>query len=402
MSAGAADIFIAKLDNNGDHLWSYRFGGERSDTGFSVATGERGSVFLTGEFQQTVRFGGEPLTSAGYDDIFVAKFDLNGHHNWSERFGDPDGEGGWAISVDRMGGVFLTGVFEGEVDFGGGPLTSVGDRDVFITKFADADMLSLPLDIKPGSCPNPLNVRPFDNLARNVNPQKGGVLPVAILGTGEFDVTDIDVSTLLLEGVAPLRHGLEDVAAPVSDDEAKDGIDLELHSCQDFATSVANNVDCECTTEGPDGHVDLALKFQKSQIVAALGPVKVGDVIPLTLMGELSDGTPFEATDCVTIVGGRANPPDGFRATKTVVLQGAVPNPFNPITRIGYVLPREDFVRLSVFDVKGRMVEQLVARTQLAGEHVVEWDAGQHASGIYFYRLTAGNRTLTKKMVLLK
>jgi hypothetical protein len=148
--------------------------------------------------------------------------------------------------------------------------------------------------------------------------------------------------------------------------------------------------------------VDLTLKFQKSEIIAVLGAVGSGDVIPLTLTGQLNDGTPFEAVDCVTIVGGRAEPPDDFRETNKVVLQGAVPNPFNPITRIGYVLPKEDFVRLSVFDVKGRMVEQLVAGTQPAGEHIVEWDAGQHASGIYFYRLTAGDQTLTKKMVLLK
>jgi hypothetical protein len=129
------------------------------------------------------------------------------------------------------------------------------------------------LDIKPTSCPNPLN------------PRSQGRLPVAILGTADFDVTDIDVSTILLEGVAPVRFAYEDVAAPVVDGEA-----------------------CECDTLGADGFMDLTLKFRTQDIVAALGPVAVGDVIELTLTGELNDGTLFEATDCVIIRGG----PDGL------------------------------------------------------------------------------------------
>ncbi len=262
-------------------------------------------------------------------------------------------------------------------------------------------MLTVFLDIKPRSCPNPLNVKSFDTPARNGKPKKGGVLPVAILGTGEFDVTDIDVSTLLLEGVAPIRLSLEDVATPVSGGELNDGTNLDPRSSKDFATSGANNGDCECTTAGPDGYMDLTLKFQKSEIVTALGSVVTGDVIPLTLTGELLDGTPFESMDCVTIVGGHAEPPD-FKESCEVVLKPATPNPFNPLTRISYVLPREDFVMLSIYDVAGRMVEQLVGEIQPAGNHVVEWDASRHPSGIYFYRLTAGNRTLTKKMVLIK
>ena len=63
--------------------------------------------------------------------------------------------------------------------------------------------LDVPVDIKPTSCPNPLNVK------------SKGVLPVAILGTVDFDVSDIDPATVLLEGVPPLRWALEDVATPL-------------------------------------------------------------------------------------------------------------------------------------------------------------------------------------------
>jgi hypothetical protein len=140
------------------------------------------------------------------------------------------------------------------------------------------------------------------------------------------------------------------------------------------------------------------------EIVAALGPVTEGETRELKLSGELLDGTQFEGSDCVTIVGN----PDHVIFTETEVVGGevtlmpALPNPFNPVTRIGYLLPKTATVRLTVFDVQGKLVERLVAGTQPAGEHVVEWDATGRVSGIYFYRLVAGDYTETRKMILLK
>ena len=127
---------------------------------------------------------------------------------------------------------------------------------------------SVKMDIKPGSCPNPLN------------PKSKGKLPVAILGSAEFDVHDIDFTSLLLEGVAPIRSAIEDVATPAGGDE------------------------CGCTEEGPDGYDDLILKFDTEQIVAAVAPMNGGDEKVLRLTGTLRDGTPIEAGDCVVIVGG--------------------------------------------------------------------------------------------------
>lgn len=121
------------------------------------------------------------------------------------------------------------------------------------------------IDIKPASCPNPLNV----------NSQ--GVLPVVILGTDEFDVAQVVGASL--EGVAPGRYDYEDVSTPV-------GADAE---------------GCECTTEGPDGYIDLALKFDTQEIVAAIGDVEDDQILPLILEVTLEDGTVIEASDCVVI-----------------------------------------------------------------------------------------------------
>jgi CSLREA domain-containing protein len=85
-----------------------------------------------------------------------------------------------------------------------------------------------------------------------------------------------------------------------------------------------------------------------------------------------------------------------------------VPNPFNPTTTIRYDLPGQALVSLRIYDVKGRLVRTLVSPTwKDAGQHTQRWDSrnnrgDQVSSGVYFYQLTAGDETLTKKMVLLK
>jgi hypothetical protein len=124
------------------------------------------------------------------------------------------------------------------------------------------------LDIRPTSCPNPFNVK------------SNGVLPAAIVGTDGFDVSMIDPATVMLEGVAPLRWSLADVTTPV-------GPDAE---------------ECECNEEGPDGIMDLTLKFGIQAVLAALGVVEDEDVVPLTLTAETFDGASIELVDCVRIL----------------------------------------------------------------------------------------------------
>ncbi len=78
------------------------------------------------------------------------------------------------------------------------------------------------------------------------------------------------------------------------------------------------------------------------------------------------------------------------------------PNPFNPTTTISYSLPTTADVRLDIYNVLGQCIATLVNGPQEAGEHSVEWDAGQYASGVYFYRLSTAEAVVSKKMVLLK
>jgi hypothetical protein len=78
------------------------------------------------------------------------------------------------------------------------------------------------------------------------------------------------------------------------------------------------------------------------------------------------------------------------------------PNPFNPSTIISYQLPMNSHVVLKVYDILGREVMTLVSEREQAGTHSAKFDGASLPSGVYFYRLQAGNFRETKKLMLLK
>lgn len=148
-----------------------------------------------------------------------------------------------------------------------------GDERFDWTRFdvESAQPVTVPLDIKPGSCPNPLNVK------------SNGVLPVAIVGTEDLDVTQIDPTSVRLAGVAPIRSGYEDVSEPYYFLEDEPSI-------------------YDCSEYGADGMMDLTLKFKTQEIVNALGEVDDGDVVILQVTGVLDDGTELVGEDAIVIV----------------------------------------------------------------------------------------------------
>ena len=78
------------------------------------------------------------------------------------------------------------------------------------------------------------------------------------------------------------------------------------------------------------------------------------------------------------------------------------PNPFNPTTTIDYQIPKQSHVRLSVYDILGNKVEDLVNENKSAGKYSINFNASSLSSGTYFYQLEAGNYMQTKKLILIK
>ena len=94
-------------------------------------------------------------------------------------------------------------------------------------------------------------------------------------------------------------------------------------------------------------------------------------------------------------------------ATASIVLHQNFPNPFNPTTTIAFTLPDRMPTNLSVYSPNGKLVKSLINRPLSSGYKAATWDGidsqgNAAASGVYFYRLVAGNKILTKKMVILK
>jgi len=87
---------------------------------------------------------------------------------------------------------------------------------------------------------------------------------------------------------------------------------------------------------------------------------------------------------------------------RTVTLYQNFPNPFNPATTISYRLPATSEVELVVYDILGRKVKTLVNRRQAAGSYTVRFDASDLPSGVYFCRLNAAGKQITRKILLLR
>ena len=132
--AGGTDIFVAKLDPDGTPIWAKQFGDDKNQQNAVVAVDGSGNILVSGGFEGSIDLGAGPMVSAGSSDVFVAKLDPNGKHLWSKRFGDTQEQVGLSITFDSQNNVLLAGSFVGALDFGGGPLASAGGHDVFLAK----------------------------------------------------------------------------------------------------------------------------------------------------------------------------------------------------------------------------------------------------------------------------
>src|SRR5262249_9934542 len=135
------DAFVAKLDAMGNRRWSKSFHGfDATNRSFiHVAVDPTGNVILVGGYVGGVDFGCGLITSPGpvAMDVFVAKLDaMTGSCLWSHKFGDSGNQAGFVASTDDAGNIFVTGTFDGNVDFGGGNLSNPNGPkgDTFIVK----------------------------------------------------------------------------------------------------------------------------------------------------------------------------------------------------------------------------------------------------------------------------
>jgi hypothetical protein len=142
ISNGSDDFFIQKLDASGNLVWAKSIGGSGSDGAFYITIDAAGNLLITGLFSGTTDFdpsgSTSNLTSNGMEDLFILKLDLNGAFIWVVSAGGTSIDQGSELITDANNNVYITGQYEGTVDFDPGAstnnLTSNGSQDVFILK----------------------------------------------------------------------------------------------------------------------------------------------------------------------------------------------------------------------------------------------------------------------------
>jgi hypothetical protein len=150
ISNGENDIYILKLDGNGDFIWAKSTGGTANDHVKSITTDFSGNIIMTGDFAGTADF--DPglatfnLTSNGELDVYVQKLDASGNFIWAKSMGGPYLDFGNAIVADASGDLYVTGYYSLTVDFDPNTttfnLTSNGEADIFVQKIdTDGDFV---------------------------------------------------------------------------------------------------------------------------------------------------------------------------------------------------------------------------------------------------------------------
>ena len=170
------------------------------------------------------------------------------------------------------------------------------------------------------------------------------------------------------------------------------------YKCDDTANFNVFNLNLKSKTfywtnyfEGGDRH-RLALGIGKVRIDQYGAQFQMGH----TLKGCLINGVLYGDTSLVGINQISTEIPSEFK------LHQNYPNPFNPVTKIQFALPENAFVRITVYDALGKEVETLVDKIHTAGYYEAEWNAADYPSGVYYYKISAGDYSETKKMVLIK
>ncbi len=241
---GDTDATLAKLDHEGNLLWSRHIGTSVYDASYSVATDSAGNVFISGR-----TWGDLAGTNQGGYDAFVIKFDGDGNVLWSQQMGTSGRDESWAVATGPNDEVYVTGRTDGDL---AGP--RIGEYDAFLIKY-QVPPIEVEIDVKPGSDVNPINLK------------SGGVIPVAILTTDDFDATTVDPDTIELSGAAVAVRGN------------------------------GKHIMAEQTDVDGDGDIDLLVHIETQAL-----DIEPGTTI-VTLTGETFDGTKIQGSDDIKLVG---------------------------------------------------------------------------------------------------
>ncbi len=426
-----SDYVTIKYNRFGTQQWAARHNGAGSarDLARGLAIDGAGNVYVTG-----YSHGG----SGRGHDYGTIKYNPAGVQQWISIY-HFIGDGATAIAVDKSGNVYVTGVSgggagkwdyatikynsagvqqwvmryngEGNDEDLAGWLTLDSHSNVYVTGYSKGNGSGFDYTTIKYS---PAGIEQW--VARYNGPGNGDDYPYEIgmdetgnvYVTGKIANNNVDYATVKYSSIGQQKwvaiyNGAgdgEDVASSLSIDSqgnvyvtgwstgAGSGFD-----CTSIKYNALGLVQWYATYNGTGNSNDYA----NAMILDSQGSIYIAGRANNSGSGD----------DYVLLKYGKNSLPTSVRATElssagTYLLRQNYPNPFNAATTIQYELPREAFVSLKIYDMLGREVASLVNQRQQAGSYHINWDASTQPTGMYLYRLQAGEFVDAKKLVLLR
>lgn len=397
VSNGYTDIFVAKIDVNGNWLWAEHAGGSDFDIGKSIDIDFNGNSYITGYFQETAEFGSFSLSSFGDEDFYVAQIDSQG--NWAEvmQAGGNYSDRGFDIAVDDYNNLFLTGCFSDNIDFGSYSLISSGSHDIFVTRY-DFYFSDFVADNTLGYFPLLVN---FTDLSiGNPSNWEWDFDNDGVIDSYEQNPTYIYSQPGIYTVVLTVSDGINtDTEVKVNYIAAVEELTVDFEA---DPTSGSQPLEVQFTDLSTGNPLTWLWDFDNDSFIDSneQNPTYIYDeagiyTISLTISDGINTHTEIKM-DYVTV--SSVSSDIELLSLKTQLYSNH-PNPFNPLTSIQLDIKENETGILSIFNIKGQIIE---SHQFESGKYNYLWDASKQASGIYFYKLKTQAITVTRKMLLLK
>lgn len=372
------DYATIKYSSDGNTVWLKRYdGGYGEDLGRDIAVDDSGFVYVTGYSDGQGTF----------TDYATIKYDLNGDTVWVKRYDGPSSGPDFAVAlaIDDSGNVYVTGTSR----------DSSNVEDLTTIKYnSDGDEIWVARYNAPESL--------WDYGEDVVVDNNGNIY---VTGFGYSQSSDRDMITIKYNSNGD-THWIRKYNGPSNDEDYGRAIivdnsgnvyvtgeSYDSNSNNDYATIKYNASGVQewvMRYNGPvnneDNPASIAVDGSGNVFVtgASLG------------VGTDNDYATIKYSQVTNVETNSEYIPIEF------LLSQNFPNPFNPATTIRWQIPEAGFVTLKIYDVLGREVATIVNKELSAGKHETIINASRFKSGVYFYRLKAGEFIQTKKMILLK
>ena len=420
-----AHLFISKLDNDGNWLWTHGAKSSGADSR-AVEVDDEGNVYLAGHFYRDITINDTTHTGPrdlGFN-IFVAKLDSEGNWVWSRSIPRNIDCQINDLALDQSGNIYVTGIASSGQIFGDIEINA-GHQNPFVAKMdSDGNWLWVRLAYSEGLAPGRSIV--VDSQGNSYI--TGHFVLNFLLGEIHLDPDDHLFKTFL----AKLDHEGNWVWATYVDGSGPSegwGIGLdgdehvyvtgkftenavfgthELHAAHSTnsmifiakADSSGNWLWADRAGGSLDNNHGKSVVVDQDENIYLTGyagrNASFGDHVHPGFGSASIFLAKMRVADRETSAETLLELPSGYK------LHQNYPNPFNPVTNIGYSLPESGPVSLVLYNTLGQQVARLVDGSAEAGYHEVHFDAADLSSGIYIYRLEAGDFRANRKLLIIK